>query len=155
MGVQPSNRLAPFARPVDGSPVLPTPGVDGFVALQPLAEPLSVGKPPVTPDLVQSVRPVELVRSVRACSGHLMTTPLDGGGRALFSVGWTTLSSAEAATLLSWLDVDLQYTRFAFTLQPDGPDGAEVEVRFLSPPALVQKGAGVYTIAAVDAEEIL
>lgn len=146
-------------------------GAEDLVALAPIFEPISAGRPPVAPDLVTELElpligaaaPVQSGWRVTRSSGTLW------GGRVVVDVQWTGLEEDEWALLRPWL-VDVLGlggdggSELAFTIDVDGEDvtDSQVEVRavglagdaetLLSP---VSDEDGLYSFVLGRCEEVL
>jgi len=146
-------RLAPFRG--GPSPVTPSLGVDGFAPLVSIAEPLSVGAPPVAPSRIRGLESSHDVRAMRYRSGGTVTCALDTGTRAVFEIEWDGLTASESDALESFMESQASWTALAIDIFPDGPDGDAVSVRLTDRPGKIFRGRGVYAFAPVRAEEMI
>lgn len=139
-------------------------GSGQLIALVPVAEPLSVGAPPVLPSFVRAVEPgyAGMVRSVRSVSGHLKTSRTRSAPRPRFTLEWVGLSLSQRNALWSWMfgDVGGGGTLQAFTLEIDGPGtSSTTNLRMFRTPEEThvwrkRTGEHVYRIGPVECEEI-
>ena len=131
-----------------GGSALPIVGVDDFVALVPIDEPLSVGLPPTPPNLVEGMGVGRARRDVKACSGHRVTAPLDLLSRPKVSMAWTGLSLSQTYALRIFLKDDIRGTdkgsELAFDVEVDGPgvSGGTVSFVLTASPSYVQVQGG-------------
>jgi hypothetical protein len=155
----PAIQLADFA----AGPETVDPLADAtFRALVPVAEPISAGAPPVLPSLVDRIQAVWPVSRRRTRSGWLITAPTATRPRPRFTLTWPGLTQEEADALLEFLEVDVGRTRFAMTVQVDGPlagSAGAITVRPLAPVGreLVHRIAGtdgLYAIGPLEVEEV-
>ena len=114
-------------------PATPTDGVDGLTLLLPVSEPVSVGAPPVRPDLVRTFAPGwESPIAKRTVSGHIVTRPACTAQRPTYRVAWTAIGQEDRDALLAWWTGTLGGTELSWNLEPDGADNGVVKVRFTS-----------------------
>lgn len=131
-----------------GGSELPIVGVDGFVAIVPIDEALSVGAPPYPPDLIQGMSVGRARRSVRSCSGHRITSPADLISRPRISLVWTGKTRAEVVALRMFFIDDLRCnekgSELAMDVELDGPgvSGGTVGVQLTGTPSYVQVQGG-------------
>jgi hypothetical protein len=132
-----------------------------------LGEPLSVGVPPIAPDLVRRLATGLPVRVVESEAGIVHTVPVDVAARPRVSVAWSGLTLARRNTLRTWLVGAVLGGVMAFDLEPDGPGSGALRVRLtgawteterelgsIAAGGVGNPGPGVFDIAA-DCEEIL
>jgi hypothetical protein len=175
----PTTSLVPWrsqSRP-SGTGTVPVVGTDSFLALQPIAEPLSAGVLPtgIAPALVRRLTIADPVRRLVCASGHAVTHPLvagavrgDGGGlkhrgrRVLFELAFGPLTKAQRDTLLAFLRdqvvIGAQGGLFGFDLALDGPlhstahgVSAVVPVRPVDGSLLAMRDEGVWNSGAAGA----
>lgn len=154
----PTAKLAGFLESPGGVTI--TPGVDGFAALVPLAEPLSAGAPPVRPALLDGVmagmRPARITADG---AGYTGTAALATHRRPRLTVRWSGLTGAERVLLEGFFRADVGGTLASFDLEPDGEDAADVvQVRPLAVIEFQSLGRGpdgVLWSASVECEQVL
>lgn len=133
-------------------PVLPTAGVDGLAMLVPVAEPVSVGEPPVAPALTASMA-VDWPVVTKPVRGWDVTRAAETALRPRWRVFWPTLTKAERDLMLAWLLDDVGHGLLAWDLTVDGPEAATVKVRFVGPVSETTRGKGVWSMGG-EVEEV-
>ena len=146
------------SRPLAGwfagaDPVTPVAGVDGFEPLIPTAEPVSIGDPPVVPDLVDGLDAGWSVTRKLVASGQVITRSAMTECRPRLTLRWTALTLTQRNLMRDFIDADLPNGVKAFRLYPDGADGDAVKVRAVGAWRETMPAKGVYSIE-VDVEEV-
>lgn len=139
-------------------PITPTDGEDGFTALCPVAEPVSVGAPPLTPGLVGDITLGQNVIEKRVVAGYTLSRPRALVQRRRMNVAWTNITGSQRNTMLAWIVGDLRGTLNAFSLAIDGAGESSIKVRFTDQgvsESHIDQGGGVhvYTISG-EVEEV-
>lgn len=129
-----------------------TPGVDDFVALVPLSEPISVGAPPIAPSvIIRASQALDLERR-RVRSGPDVTFPLATTPRPRYAVEWHGLTQEENETLRDWIVGELEQTLRAFTIAPD--EGEDVVVRMTEDSAEQWRNQSAWDRVSIECEEV-
>jgi hypothetical protein len=125
-----SGPAVPFRGYAAGTePITLTPGVDGFAALIPYAEPLSAGEPPLTPDLIANVRRSDMVKYLPDRAGYVKTGMQNTVGRLTGSCTWTHQTYEQRELLREWFRSTIKDGQLAFDLRIDGPDEEAIKVK--------------------------
>lgn len=131
-------------------PITLTPGVGGFAALIPYAEPLSAGEPPLPPDLVSNVRRGDTVKYLPDRAGYIKTGLQNTAGRLTGNCTWTHQTLAEREQLREWFRDTIKDGQLAFDLRVDGPESnaikAKVRRNSIVETQLSRVGGMVYTV---------
>lgn len=134
-------------------PVTPTAGVDGLAILLPVAEPISIGEPPVAPALAAAMS-IDWPVVSKPVRGWDVTRAAGTALRPRWKVVWPTLTKAERNLMLAWLTGDVVMGLLAWDLRLDGPDGAAlVKVRFTGAVPETTRGKGVWGMSG-EVEEV-
>lgn len=149
-GPTPAVQLAPWT--TGPNTITPTAGEGGLAILIPIAEPLSVGAPPLAPVLVRRLAVGYPVRRVQVRSGEIAALALDTKPRPRFSVLWDGLEKSDRDLLLAWIKGDLEGTRFAFDLAVDGTEEV-VTVRPVADALDEWRNKAAYAVS-MDVEEV-
>ncbi len=116
--------------------ITPLVGEDDLALLVPADEPISVGAPPVAPDLVSDISFVDAgaVR-MRDSAGYVVSWARDViAGRPRFTVSWTGLTKTERDLVIEFLrgvEITTQVAggRNAFDIELDGESSGVTKVR--------------------------
>ena len=134
-------------------PVTPEAGIGGFEPLIPITEPVSIGDPPLSPDLVDALDTGWAVTRKSVASGQVVTRSAMTECRPKLVLRWTAMSLTQRNLMRDFIDADLPNGVQAFQIYPDGADGDPVKVRAVGAWREIMPAKGVYSIE-VDVEEV-
>ena len=129
-----------------------------LVLVGPVVEGLSVGEPPVMPDLTLAGQMVDPIRSVRARCNAPQVFPQYTKRRGIWTIGWTLVEHAQWPALRDFLLGDgfdqCGGTARPMTIKINGLDGSEVIVNALTRPEYESVGRRGWRVLPFEAEEV-